>query len=157
MAGGIRAGGLNSRRSSGSARRRRGGGAPPMSEINVTPFVDVMLVLLIVFMVSAPLLTVGVPVNLPDTDAQSLPSEPQEPVSITLTPEGDVYLQNTVIDDVATLPEKLAAIAQERNDDRIYLRADTTIPYGSVMNVMGILNANGFRNIALVTGSSKTK
>lgn len=131
-------------------RRRRA--ATPMSEINVTPFVDVMLVLLIVFMVSAPLLTVGVPVNLPNSQAQALPSEPQEPITLTVTPEGEVYLQKVQV-DVETLPEKLTAIAQERDDDRIYLRADTEISYGSVMRIMGVLNANGFRNIALVTGA----
>lgn len=149
MGAGIRAGAP-----SGGRGRRRSRGAAPMSEINVTPFVDVMLVLLIVFMVSAPLLTVGVPVKLPNSNAQSLPTEPQEPITVTLTPEGDVYLQNTQV-DVETLPEKLIAISQERQSDRIYLRADTDIAYGNVMEIMGTLNANGFKNIALVTGAKQ--
>jgi len=152
MGGVIRVGGLGGRKNS----RRRAGGAAPMSEINVTPFVDVMLVLLIVFMVSAPLLAVGVPVNLPSTNAQSLPTEPQEPVTLTLTPEGEVYLQNSVV-DIETLPETLTAILQERENDKVYLRADTEISYGAVMNIMGTLNASGFTNIALVTGVSNSE
>lgn len=121
-----------------------------MSEINVTPFVDVMLVLLIIFMVAAPMLTVGVPVELPRTAAGALPSEQEEPLSITLTADGLVMLQSTEIAADELLP-RLQAIAAERQDDRIFLRADGAIPYERVVQVMGALNAGGFRNIGLVT------
>ncbi|MCB1407361.1 MAG: protein TolR [Rhodobacteraceae bacterium] len=134
---------------SGTRRRRRGHGAR-MSEINVTPFVDVMLVLLIIFMVAAPMLTVGVPVELPRTAAGALPSEQEEPLSITLTADGLVMLQSTEIAADELLP-RLQAIAAERQDDRIFLRADGAIPYERVVQVMGALNAGGFRNIGLVT------
>ena len=123
-----------------------------MSEINVTPFVDVMLVLLIIFMVSAPLLTVGVPVDLPDTAAEALPSEDEEPLTVTLTAEGGVLLQTTEVADGELVP-RLRAIAAERDSPRIFLRADGAIPYDRVMRVMGALNAGGFREIGLVTDS----
>ncbi len=133
----------------GRGRRRRGG-AKPMSEINVTPFVDVMLVLLIIFMVSAPLLTVGVPVELPKTAASSLPSEAEEPLTVTVTAEGAILIQTT---ETARdeLVGKLRAIATERSSDRVFLRADGAVPYEQVMQVMGTLNAGGFANIGLVT------
>jgi biopolymer transport protein TolR len=124
-----------------------------MSEINVTPFVDVMLVLLIVFMVSAPLMTVGVPVELPETAAEALPGEQdEEPLSVTLTAEGAVLIQTTEVplDELVT---RLQAIAAERDSNRIFLRADGAIPYEDVMRVMGALNAGGFREIGLVTDS----
>ena len=131
-------------------RRRRRGRARPMSEINVTPFVDVMLVLLIIFMVAAPLLTVGVPVELPETAAEALPSEQEEPLTVTLTAEGGVMIQTTEVEEGALVP-RLQAIATERQGDKIFLRADGAIPYERVMQVMGALNAGGFPSIGLVT------
>jgi biopolymer transport protein TolR len=121
-----------------------------MSEINVTPFVDVMLCLLIIFMVAAPLMTVGVPVDLPDTSAEALPSENEEPLSVTLTPTGEVMIQTTPVpmDELVT---RLQAIAGERDTTRVFLRADGAIPYEDVMRIMGALNAGGFREIGLVT------
>ncbi|WP_416916515.1 MAG: protein TolR [Roseicyclus sp.] len=137
---------------SGSRRRGRGRRANlrPMSEINVTPFVDVMLCLLIIFMVAAPLMTVGVPIDLPDTSAEALPSEEEEPLTITLTPEGEVMIQTTAV-PMGDLIPRLQAIAAERDSTRVFLRADGTIPYEDVMRVMGALNAGGFREIGLVT------
>ncbi len=133
-------------------RRGRRGGHKPMSEINVTPFVDVMLVLLIIFMVAAPLLTTGVPVELPKTAASALPAEDEAPLTITLTAENTVVLQETEV-DLETLIPKLQAIAAERSNDKVFLRADGTIPYERVMVVMGALNAGGFYSIGLVTDS----
>jgi biopolymer transport protein TolR len=133
------------------AGARRGRGAMrPMSEINVTPMVDVMLVLLIIFMVAAPLLTVGVPLELPKTRAQPLPTEQEEPLTINLDAEGRVYIQKTEI-DTADLVPKLTAIQAERESDKIFLRADRSLDYGMVMQIMGALSAGGFRNIGLVT------
>ncbi len=137
--------------SSGGRRgRRRKSRAKPMSEINVTPFVDVMLVLLIIFMVAAPLLTVGVPVELPKTAAQALPQEQEEPLTITIEASGQLSIQNTEIQD-ADLLNRLRAIAAERSDDKVFLRADGTIAYERVVQVMGALNRGGFSNIGLVT------
>ena len=121
-----------------------------MSEINVTPFVDVMLVLLIVFMVAAPLLTVGVEVNLPKTAAEALPSESEEPLTVTLTAEGKIVIQTTETPEADFLT-RLRGVAQERSDNKVFLRADATIPYSKVMEVMGAMNAAGFSNIGLVT------
>lgn len=139
-------------RSGGGRRRGRGrrGGAQPMSEINVTPFVDVMLCLLIIFMVAAPLMTVGVPIDLPDTSAESLPSEDEEPLTVTLMVDGTVMLQTTEVAREDIIP-RLQAIAAERDSPRIFVRADGGIPYEQVMEVMGALNAGGFREIGLVT------
>ena len=134
--------------SRGDRRRRRR--ARPMSEINVTPFVDVMLVLLIIFMVAAPLTTVGVPVELPKTAATSLPSEQEEPLAMTLTADGQVQIQTTDVTDDQIIP-RLQAILSERTSDRVFLRADGAIPYGRVVQVMGALNAAGITNIGLVT------
>ncbi len=139
-------------RNGGNRRRRSRARSAAMSEINVTPFVDVMLVLLIIFMVAAPLLTVGVPVKLPETAAAALPSEQEEPLTITLTADGRIVLQSTETAPGA-LMGKLRAIAAERDSDKIFLRADADVPYGQVARVMGALNAGGFRNIALVTDS----
>jgi biopolymer transport protein TolR len=135
----------------GKRRHRR---SPVMAEINVTPMVDVMLVLLIIFMVSAPLLTVGVPIDLPQTQAASLEKSEQEPLAISVNTEGKVFLQNTEI-QIDELVPKLKAIAEARGssgaDDRIYVRGDKTVNYGTVMKVMGRLSAAGFRKVALVT------
>lgn len=138
-------------KSGGTSRRRRSrGGARPMSEINVTPFVDVMLVLLIIFMVAAPLLTVGVPVELPETAAEALPSEQEEPLTVTLTADGRITIQTTEVPAEELVP-RLMAVATERRSDKIFLRADGAIPYEQVMQVMGALNAGGFSSIGLVT------
>lgn len=128
-------------------RRRR---TKPVAEINVTPFVDVMLVLLIVFMVAAPLLTVGVDVSLPKSAAGALPSESEEPLTVTLTADGAIVIQTTEIPEVEFLT-RLRGVAQERSDDKVFLRADGSIPYARVMQVMGAMNAAGFGNIGLVT------
>ena len=122
----------------------------PMAEINVTPFVDVMLVRLIIFMVAAPLLTVGVPLELPKTAAQAVPAEPEEPLSVSVTPEGPILVMTTEVPE-NELVTRLRAVAEERQSDKIYLRADGAIPYARVMEVMGALNAAGFNNIVLVT------
>jgi biopolymer transport protein TolR len=134
----------------GRRGRRRRGKSAAMSEINVTPFVDVMLVLLIIFMVAAPMLTVGVPVELPDTAATALPTEQEEPLTITITADGRLSIQTTETADAELIP-KLRAIAAERTSDKIFLRADGAVPYERVAQVMGALNAGGFRNIGLVT------
>lgn len=122
----------------------------PMSEINVTPFVDVMLVLLIIFMVAAPLLTVGVPVELPETAATPLPNEQEEPLTITLTEDGKLWLQKSEI-QFDELEVKLKSVLAERNTDKIFLRADGANRYEIVMQLMGALNSSGFNNIGLVT------
>jgi biopolymer transport protein TolR len=136
----------------GRGHRRRGRHHALMSEINVTPMVDVMLVLLIIFMVSAPLLTVGVPIDLPQTQASSLDQADREPLAVSVNTNGKVFLQNTEIALEALVP-KLQAISQARggNDERIYVRGDRTVDYGTVMKVMGRLSAAGFRKVALVT------
>ncbi len=147
------AGVVKSSSGGGTRRRRRGGGrggSQPMSEINVTPFVDVMLVLLIIFMVAAPLLTVGVPVELPQSAASALPVETEEPLSVTITADGGVLIQTTEVDR-ADLVNRLRAIAAERSDDRVFLRADGSVSYETVAEIMGALNAGGFSSIGLVT------
>jgi len=131
-------------------RGRRSGRKRPMAEINVTPMVDVMLVLLIIFMVAAPLLTVGVPIELPKTAATALPTEQEEPLTIALTADGQILVQNEVVERSALVP-LLRAVSEERKSDKIFLRADGAIPYEGVMQVMGALNASGFRDIGLVT------
>src|SRR5689334_25272853 len=137
------------------ARGGRGGGrrGRPMSEINVTPFVDVMLVLLIVFMVTAPLLTVGVPVDLPQTRAKSL-GEDREPLAVTIDNSGRIFLQNTPIGEEDLVP-KLIAISNNGYSQRIFVRGDKAVDYGKVMQVMGLLNSAGFSRIGLVTDSVK--
>ena len=134
----------------GSGGRRRRSRSRPVAEINVTPFVDVMLVLLIVFMVAAPLLTVGVDVDLPKTAAGALPSESEEPLTVTLTAEGAIVIQTTETPETEFLT-RLRGIAQERADDKVFLRADGAIAYARVMQIMGAMNAAGFGNIGLVT------
>ncbi len=132
----------------GKRRHRR---RAVMSEINVTPFVDVMLVLLIIFMISAPLLTVGVPIDLPQTQAKGLDQD-REPLTVSVNVKGEVYLQNSEI-KVEDLVSKLKAITEARGglDERIYVRGDRKVDYGTVMRVMGRLSAAGFRRVALVT------
>ena len=144
MAGGLQGGG-------GVRRKRRGHrrSYTPMSEINVTPFVDVMLVLLIVFMVTAPLLTVGVPVDLPRSQASPI-SEDSEPLVITVDREGKIYIQETEVpfDNLVT---RLNAITDRKPDTRIFVRGDREIAYGEIMRVMGRLNGAGFEKVALIT------
>jgi biopolymer transport protein TolR len=121
----------------------------PMAEINVTPFVDVMLVLLIIFMVAAPLLTVGVPIDLPQTQAKALEGD-TEPITISIRADGTVFLQDEAVD-----PERLItilqAIARDGLNDRIYVRGDRSADYGTIMRVMGRLNSAGYKRIGLVT------
>ena len=133
------------------AGRRRHRRRPVMSEINVTPMVDVMLVLLIIFMVSAPLLTVGVPLDLPQTQAKTLDQD-KEPLTVSVNTKGEVYLQNTEI-PLDELVPKLKAITEARGggEERIFVRGDRQVDYGSVMKVMGRISAAGFRRVALVT------
>jgi biopolymer transport protein TolR len=134
-------------------RSRRGARRRPMAEINVTPFVDVMLVLLIVFMVTAPLLTAGVPVDLPKTRAQAL-GQDREPLSVTVKRNGNIFLQNTPVAE-EELVAKLTAISANGYDQRIYVRGDKSVDYGRVMEVMGLLSAAGFTHIGLVTNVAK--
>lgn len=138
------------KKGAGGGRGRRRSRSQPMAEINVTPFVDVMLVLLIIFMVAAPLLTVGVPVELPKTAATALPAEQEEPLTVTITADGGVQIQTTETAREELIP-KLRAVAAEREGDRVFLRADGRVPYSAVMEIMGALNAGGFSNIGLVT------
>jgi biopolymer transport protein TolR len=135
----------------GGARGRRGRRNPVMSEINVTPMVDVMLVLLIIFMVSAPLLTVGVPIDLPQSQAKSLDQD-KEPLTVSVDTQGKVFLQNSEI-PIEELVAKLTAVTSARGgmDERIYVRGDRKVDYGTVMRVMGRLSAAGFKRVALVT------
>jgi biopolymer transport protein TolR len=135
-----------------SGGRGRRGRRAVMSEINVTPFVDVMLVLLIVFMVSAPLLTVGVPLDLPQSQAKSLDQD-REPLTISVNVQGQVFLQNSEI-KVDELVTKLKAITDARGggfDERVYVRGDKKVDYGTMMRVMGRLSAAGYHRVALVT------
>jgi biopolymer transport protein TolR len=143
------AGTLNAGSAGGSKRRRR---RTVMSDINVTPFVDVMLVLLIVFMVSAPLLTVGVPIDLPQSQAKALPQD-NVPLTISVNTDGKIYLQNEPIelDDLVT---KLKAIIDARHgnpDETIYVRGDRKVDYGTMMRVMGRISGAGYHKVALVT------
>ncbi|MGJ8624575.1 MAG: ExbD/TolR family protein [Yoonia sp.] len=144
-AGVMKSGGGGGRRA-----RRRNRRSQQMSEINITPFVDVMLVLLIIFMVAAPLSVVGVPVQLPETSANALPTDQEEPLTVTLTSAGELMIQETAVsrDELIT---RLQGIAAERDGDRIYLRADGANDWNAVAQVMGALNAAGFNNIGLVT------
>lgn len=134
-------------------RNRRAASVRPVAEINVTPFVDVMLVLLIIFMVAAPLLTVGVPIDLPESRAQQLNSDTQ-PITISIRNNGEVYLQETLIAIEEVVP-KLEAIATTGYDERIYIRGDRAADYGTIMAVMGRINQAGFRNLGLVTLSEQ--
>lgn len=127
----------------------------PMAEINVTPMVDVMLVLLIVFMVAAPLLTVGVPVNLPKAGAKALKGD-DEPLAITVNADGQIFLEETQIDAAALVP-RLQAIVGTGYDQRIYVRGDQQVAYGRVADVVARINAAGFSRVALVTDRPKGK
>ncbi len=130
--------------------RRTGGSYRPIAEINVTPMVDVMLVLLIIFMVSAPLLTSGVPVDLPNSKAKSLQEADSKPIEITLDKNGDVFLSETLIKKGALI-SILKPMMEGDEERRIYLRADQSISYGRIMEVLGLLNDAGFRKVALIS------
>ncbi len=132
----------------GRGRGRSGPRYRPLSEINVTPFVDVMLVLLIVFMVTAPLLTVGVPVDLPKTQAQSI-ADPDEPLVISINAEGVIYIQDSPV-EIGQLVPRLRAITESKPDTRIFVRGDRAIAYGRIMQVMGTVNTAGFQRVALI-------
>ena len=121
----------------------------PFSEINVTPFVDVMLVLLIIFMVTAPLLTVGVQVDLPETNADTLQSD-NEPLEVTIDASGNIFIQETEI-GISELVPKMKAITENRFDTKIYVRGDEAIDYGQIMMVLGELSGSGFTKVALIT------
>jgi biopolymer transport protein TolR len=136
-----------------SPGRGAGGRYRPMSEINVTPLVDVMLVLLVVFMVTAPLLTVGVPVELPQTQAPPI-NEPKEPLVITVNREGDLYVQETKV-PVESLVERLQSITGNNPDAVLYVRGDKEINYGRVLEVMSVVSAAGFRKVSLVAEMPK--
>ena len=127
----------------------------PMSEINVTPFVDVMLVLLIIFMVTAQLLTVGVPVDLPESSADSLP-EDQEPLTLSINSKGEIFIQEHQVEYDKMVP-KILAIAKNRTDTRIYVRGDKTINYGRVLEIMGMLSGSGFTKVALISEPYKQR
>ena len=144
----------------GSGRQRNGGGRQaayrPMSEINVTPLVDVMLVLLIVFMVAAPLLTVGVPVDLPKAQAPAI-NENKEPLVVTVNAEGKIFLQETVLEADDTLVPRLQAITHNNPEASIYVRGDRSINYGRVLEVMSMISAAGFTKVSLVAESPGSK
>ena len=135
------------------ASRRRSRGL--MSEINVTPFVDVMLVLLVVFMITAPLLTVGVPVDLPESSVPEIPGE-DEPLAVTIDAEGAIYLQDTEI-TLDELGPRLVAVTERNPETRVFVRGDKAIDYGRVMLVMGALAEAGFNNIALIAELPRRK
>ena len=139
----------------GLRRGRRRASKRPMADINVTPMVDVMLVLLIVFMVAAPLLTVGVPIDLPQTAAKELNTE-QKPISVSINPAGDIYLGDTQV-QLEGLVDAITAQAANGKDERIYVRGDQTANYGAVMKVMGVLSAAGFSKIGLITAQDQVK
>jgi biopolymer transport protein TolR len=141
--------GIQSNSRKGSRRKA------PMAEINVTPLVDVMLVLLIIFMVTAPLMTVGIPVDLPKTKAPAM-NENVEPLTISVTKDGDVYVQETKV-DLDTLPDKVRAITESKPDTRIFVRGDQTINYGRIVQVMGALHNAGFNKVALLAEFPKPK
>ncbi len=141
---------VSSGRGGGRASRYR-----PMAEINVTPFVDVMLVLLIVFMVTAPLLTVGVPVDLPKTEAKTI-SDPEEPLVISVNAAGEIYLQDSQI-EIENLVPRLVAITENKPDTRIFVRGDQSISYGQIMEVMGTVNFAGFKRVALIAEMPGTR
>ena len=127
----------------------------PISEINVTPFVDVILVLLIIFMVTAPLLTVGVQVDLPETSADTLPKD-MEPLTLTINSKGEIFIQETKV-EYEKIIAKIMAVSNNRTDTRIYVRGDKTINYGRVLEIMGMLSGSGFTKVALISEPYKER
>jgi biopolymer transport protein TolR len=136
----------------GASRRRRGSGGSyqPMAEINVTPLVDVMLVLLIVFMVAAPLLTAGVPVDLPNSEAKPITDEENKPIEITLAKDGLIYIGETKVERANLIP-LLQAMTENQTDRRIYIRGDQSLEYGGIMDLLGAVNGAGFTKVALIS------
>lgn len=143
---------LNTNGSSGGRRRGRRARKAPMSEINVTPFVDVILVLLIIFMVSAPLMTVGVPLDLPQSKGQQLEQPKTEPLTISIRTNGDVFIAEQPV-PMDKLVDQLKAIAKNRkgDDEPVFVRGDKGTPYGVIMKVMGRISAGGFRKMSLIS------
>ena len=139
----------------GGGRRGRRASRRPMADINVTPMVDVMLVLLIVFMVAAPLLTVGVPIDLPQTKAKELNTD-SKPITVSITPVGDIFVGDQKI-TIDTLADTIAQKTTNGTEDRIYVRGDQTANYGAVMKVMGVLSAAGYSKIGLITAQDQVK
>jgi biopolymer transport protein TolR len=133
--------------------RGRGRGYRPMAEINVTPMVDVMLVLLIIFMVAAPLLTAGVPIDLPDSKAKAISDEDDKPLEVSLSKDGRIFVGETEVED-GRLVTILSSITESNPDRRIYIRADKGIDYGQVMQVLGEINGAGFNKVALISESA---
>ena len=151
MAGSVRSTGVATSR----RKRRRMAGGAAFSDINVTPLVDVMLVLLVIFMITAPMLTAGVQVDLPDAQAKALPGQ-DEPLSISIAKDGKIYLQETAL-SMDALREKLAAIAENKKDLRVFVRGDETVDYGRIMEVVSQVHAAGLHKIALVTSGESGK
>lgn len=140
---------LSSSKSRGRGRKA-GSSFRPMAEINVTPFVDVMLVLLIVFMVAAPLLTAGVPIDLPNSKAKAIQNEDNKPIEITIDRDGNIFLGETAVKEDA-LVSVLTPMMEGQEERRIYIRADRTLDYGRVMSVLGLMNSAGFSRVALIS------
>jgi biopolymer transport protein TolR len=140
--------------SKGGRRRGRARNAA-ISDINVTPMVDVMLVLLVVFMVAAPLMTMGVKIDLPQTQAQAMPLE-RKPITLTVTPDGAISIDDRVL-AIETLVAAVEALAMEGTDERLYVRGDATAAYGAIMEVMGVLSAAGYGQIGLITEREKSQ
>ncbi len=138
----------------GGYNRGRGGNYRPMAEINVTPMVDVMLVLLIIFMVAAPLLTAGVPIDLPDSKAKAISDEDNKPLEVSISKDGKVYVGETEVteDRIVTI---LTSMTEDNPDRRIYIRADQAIDYGQVMKILGTINGAGFSKVALISEASQ--
>ncbi len=134
----------------GGTRGRGRRGYRQMAEINMTPFIDVMLVLLIVFMVSAPLLTAGVPVDLPSSKAKALTQEDDKPLEISLRKDGSIFVGETPVKGDRLIP-MLSAITENNPDRRIYVRGDQKLAYGEIMGIIGSINAAGFKKVALIT------
>ena len=145
---------VKTQQQAGGRGRRRRGRHMPMSEINVTPMVDVMLVLLIIFMVAAPLLQVGIPVELPESKGQQIPAPKKDPVAVTVKQNGDVFIAEAQV-TLDELPAKLKAISSNGYDEPIFIRGDKGVPYGTVMRVMGRINAGGFKKLSFVTEEEK--
>ena len=139
----------------GGRRGRRRGGNAAMSDINVTPMVDVMLVLLIVFMVAAPMLTVGVPIDLPKTEAKELNTD-SKPVTVTVKPDGSIYLADRPV-ELDGLIAAMQPMTPNGTEDRVYLRGDTAANYGAVMKVMGVLSKAGYAKIGLITDQAQAQ
>lgn len=146
--------GMNVGGNAGNGSRNGGArGYRPMAEINVTPFVDVMMVLLVVFMVAAPLLTVGVPIDLPDSDAKAISQEDNKPLEVTLDKKGQIFIGEEKVKR-SRLVALLGSMTNNDPDRRIYIRADSALDYGQVMKTLGAINGAGFRKVALITNSS---